>query len=119
VPSNLTQEQLLQIALDAIDAELGPLVEEGRVEIPGRLKILAEETVRYWTASMTAATEAEKAEAEKDLEFLQSEARMITTRYALKGQAAAARTAERVIGEIARIGFMVLKAALGVPSLPV
>lgn len=119
MPSNLTPDQLLQVALDAIKAELGPLLEEGRVEIPGRLKILAEETARYWKVSMTATTPEQKAEAEKDLEFLQSEARMIVARYALKGQAAAARTAERVIGEIARIGFMVLKAALGVPSLPV
>jgi hypothetical protein len=109
----MPDSNLVKVALDAITAELSPLIEEGRAEIPPRLRMLAEETARYWESASRG-----DAEAEKNLKFLQSEARMIVARYALKSQAAAARTAERVVGVIARIGFMVLKAGLGIPSLP-
>ena len=99
--------------LDGITSTLQPLLEEGP-EVSRRLQRLAEEGAHYATKAL-----AGDQNAETDMEFLKNEARMIASRFALKGQAAAARIAENVIAAVARVAFVALKGALGLPSLPV
>src|SRR5688572_4005468 len=98
--------------LDGITTSIQPLLEEGP-EVTRRLQRLAEEA-----AHVTQRALAGDANADQDLEFLRNEARMIASRFALKGQAQAARIAENVIAAVARVAFVALKGALGLPSIP-
>jgi hypothetical protein len=98
--------------LDGITTTLTPLLEEGP-EVTRRLQRLAEEGAHYASKALEG-----DPNAETDMEFLKNEARMIASRFALKGQAAAARIAENVIAAVARVAFVALKGALGLPSLP-
>ncbi|HEY3493624.1 MAG TPA: hypothetical protein VGK73_03015 [Polyangiaceae bacterium] len=117
MPRGETVEHYKQAAyeaiLDGIVTSIQPLLQEGP-EIKRRLERLAEEAAHYVTLAL-----AGDKNAETDLDFLKNEARMIASRFALKGQAAAARIAENVIAAVARVAFVALKGALGIPSLPV
>lgn len=93
--------------LDVLKTEFEPLLKEGVAEARERLALLSKEIAACWQKALSG-----DAFAEKDLEFLKAEMRLIVARYAVVSNAAARRAAAQWIEIAVKVGGALLKAVI-------